>query len=143
MSKGDLSRATKILFVDCDETSFEVRRCMAKVLQSLPPVELFHAHDATEALTMLDQIKPDVIVIDDEVPAEKDLFIDSLSSNHPPIVVRTESEENVPKPCDFTLDKPVTYIPKSESLDGIHQTLLLVSAIGVKACNSRSASGLH
>lgn len=138
MLNGEQFRTTKILFVDNDETSFQVRQCMARVLNSLPPIELFHARDATEALAMLNQLKPDVIVLDDETPAERDLLMDSLPGNHPPIVLR--SETRLPTPEKFRLDEPVTYIPKNESLDGIHQTLILVTAIGIKGTNVRAVS---
>ena len=138
---GEKSRTTKILFVDNDETSFQVRQCMAKVLNSLPPVELFHARDASEALSMLDQLHPDVVVLDDETPAERDLFMDSMVGNHVPIVVRSETRQVLPK--DFSLEKKITYIPKSESLDGIHQTLLLVTAIGVKSTNLKITGSIH
>lgn len=141
MPNGDQFRTTKILFVDNDETSFQVRQCMAKVLEALPPVELFHARDATEALSMLDQLKPDVVVLDDDTPAERDLFIDSMVGNHVPIVLRSETREVLPK--DFSLEKKITYIPKSESLDGIHQTLMLVTAIGVKATNLKLTGSIH
>ncbi len=141
MPHGEQLRTTKILFVDNDETSFQVRQCMARVLDALPPVELFHARDATEALSLLDQLKPDVIVLDDDTPAERDLFMDSLVGIHPPIVLRSETREILPK--DFSLEKRVTYIPKSESLDGIHQTLLLVTAIGIKATNAKVSGSIH
>ena len=105
-------QATKILFIDNDEPAFEVRQCMAKVLGSLPPVKLFHAKDATEALSMLDELKPDVVVLDDEQGAEK--------------------------------DQSVTYIPKSDSLEGIHDTLVLITAIGVRATNVKGiANSMH
>ena len=47
---------TKILFIDQNEASFQVQRCVAKALSSLPPVQLYHAHDATEALAMIDKL---------------------------------------------------------------------------------------
>lgn len=141
MTTGEQFRTTKILFVDGDETSFQVRQCMAKVLDALPPVELFHARDATEALAMLDQLKPDVIVLDDETPAERDLFMDSLTGIHPPIVVRSDTRSTSPK--EFSLGNSVNYIPKNESLDGIHQTLILVTAIGVKATGTKVSDAVH
>ena len=138
---GD-SQPTKILFVEEDERSFEVRQCVAKVLQSLPPVQLFHAKDATDALNLLEQIRPDVIVLDGEVQEEKELFIDSLHGEHPPVMVRTEEEDaNVVK--NFSLDKSVNYIPKNESLEGIHQTLLLAAAIGHRNSSSSSSKNIH
>ena len=107
----------------------------------MPPIELFHAKDACEALTLLDQIKPDVIVLDDEIPVERDMLMDSLSPGHPPIVLRTET--NLPSPKDFRIDQTITYIPKNESLEGIHQTLVLITAIGVRNGNSRREAFVH
>ena len=141
MFHDEQSRTTKILFVESDETSFQVRQCMARAISALPPVELFHARDATEALSMLEQLKPDVVVFDDDVPAERELFIDSLAPNHPPVVMRTESE--IPPDKKFSLDKPITYIPKIESLDGIHQTLVLATALGVRGTSEKSSGAIH
>ncbi len=137
MVSGDQLRTTKILFVESDEISFQVRECMAKVLNALPPIELFHARDATEALAMLEQLKPDVIVLDDENPAESDLFMESMVKGHAPIVIRTDTRATPAK--EFSIGKPVTFIPKGESLDGIHQTLMLVTAIGVKGVSPKYA----
>lgn len=133
---------TKILFVEEDERSFEVRQCVARVLQALPPVLLFHAKDATEALNLLDQIKPDVIVLDGEVQEEKELFIDSLHGAHPPVVVRTDNEGNS-SVKNFSLEKQVNYIPKNESLEGIHQTLLLAAAIGHRNSLATPSKNIH
>jgi DNA-binding NarL/FixJ family response regulator len=129
---------TKILIVDHDEASFQVQQCIAKALANLPPVELYHARDATEALSMLDRLSPDVVVMDDEEPEEKDLLIDSLVSGHPPILLQTD--ENLPTPQNFNLDGEITRIPKSESLEGIHQTLMLAVAIGVKFTGGKSCN---
>ncbi len=133
--------AARILFVETDETSFEVRKCMAKVLAALPPVLLFHAKDATEALTMMESVKPDVVVLDDEMEGEHQLFLDSLATEHPPVVVRSEGAR--PDPKTFTLDQTVTYIPKSETLEGIHNTLMLVAAIGVRSSAGKQSEVLH
>lgn len=136
------SQPTKILFVEEDERSFEVRQCVAKVLQALPPVQLFHAKDATEALHLLEQIRPDVIVLDGDGQEEKELFIDSLHGEHPPVVVRTEEEDkNIVK--NFSLEKSVNYIPKNESLEGIHQTLLLAAAIGHRNSTTTPSKNIH
>lgn len=136
------SQPTKILFVEEDERSFEVRQCVARVLQALPPVQLFHAKDATEALSLLDQIRPDVIVLDGEVNEEKELFIDSLHGEHPPVVIRTEQDA---QNCvsNFSLERAVNYIPKNESLEGIHQTLLLAAAIGHRNSTATPSKNIH
>ena len=123
---------TKILVIDSDEAAFQVRQCVAKALAGLPPLELFHARDATEALAMMERLSPDVVILDDAEAEERELFMDSLSLNHPPIVLQTDDPEEIGTPAQFTIDKQVTYIPRNESLEGIHQTLLLAAAIGVK-----------
>ena len=114
------SSSTKLLFIDSDETSAEVWKCMAKVLESLPKFEFFHAADATEALTLMDTVKPDVIVLnlDDDDVDEKEAFIDSLYGQHPPVVIPNEEEKNLIKDSERMI-----YLNDCESLDGIHKTL--------------------
>jgi chemotaxis response regulator CheB len=128
---------TKILFIDDDEMSFQIRKCIAKALAALPDVELFQAHDATEGLQMIDNVKPDVVVIDHEEIEEQELFIESLSSNHPPIVLQTQTGRS-----EKTAAKKITCIPKSDSLEGIHQTLLIAAAIAEKGTDLTSKSSL-
>ena len=137
---GIQGSVTRILIVDSDEKSFEVRQCIARTLEQLPPVELFHARDATEALAMLESLTPDVIVIDEEEPAERDLFIDSLGVKHPPIVLCTESHSDS---ITMELDKEITYIPKTETLEGFHQTLQLAAAIGMKFTSEKDSHTIH
>ena len=76
---ADSVAPTKILFVDSDEAAFHFRKCMVKVIAELPPVELFHATDATEALMLIDRLKPHVIVLDNESIEERELLLDSLT----------------------------------------------------------------
>ncbi|MBP9838357.1 MAG: response regulator transcription factor [Proteobacteria bacterium] len=134
------SRKTKILIIEEDETTFQVKKCIAKVLEALPPMELFHAKDSSEALTMIDQIKPDVVVLEHDNKDEQDLLIDSLAPNHPPVMCCTEDKISADK--KFSFDKSVNYIPKSESIDGIHQTLMLATALGTKT-SGKPSKALH
>lgn len=120
---------TKILFLDHDETTFQFRKCMAKVLGALPPVELFHAADATEALQLMEQLQPDVIVLDDDNPAERDLFLDSLTGNHPPIVLEVEDEKDARHSRSRAR---VTLVRKGETLEGIHQTLIVATNVATR-----------
>lgn len=118
---------TKILFIDSDEIAFQIRQCIVRALRELPPVELHHASDATEALSLLENIKPDVIVLDEEPVEESALFLDSLHGSHPPVVVQTVDEGK------RTRQRPeVTYITKNDSLDGVHQTLLTATTLATK-----------
>lgn len=135
------SMPTKILIIDHDELSFQIQQCIAKALAKIPPVELYHAKDATEALAMMDNLRPDVVLIDDEEPEERNLFIDSLSRNHPPVLIQTS--ENFTQAKNFTLQDEITRIPRSESLEGIHQTLMLAVAMGSKFTGCRISKAIH
>ena len=108
---------TKILFIEEDLTTFEIRKCIAAVLEGIQPLELFHAKDATEGLELLDEVRPDVIIIGHEERSETELFMDGLTMNHPPIVVDHEENDAEGKRSG------VTYIKKDGSLEGIHQLL--------------------
>ncbi len=132
---------TKVLFIDDDEVSFQFRKCMAQVFGALPPVELFHANDATEGLLMLEDIKPDVVVLDQEMPEECELFIDALSGSHPPVVVQVE--EDIELNNKLRSNVHLTYIHKNESLAGVHETLMAVTAIASKGNNSLEADNRH
>ena len=131
---------TRILIVDTDEASFEIRQCIAKALAELPPVELFHARDATEALAMLESLDPDVIVIDNDEPGESDLFIESLNGTHPPVVFCTYDQQEVTN--EPSLDQQITYIQKCESLEGFHQTLKVAAALGLRFTDSSRGNGV-
>lgn len=118
---------TKILFIDSDEVSFQFRKCMATVLQQLPPMELFHASDATEGLSILENIQPDVVVLDDEILDECHLFLDSLQESHPPVILQTDARTK--SSTEQFGSVFVTYLPKDESLAGVHETLKFVTSM--------------
>lgn len=120
---------TRVLFVDNDELSFEFRKCMARVITSLPPMELYHAHDATEALTLLESLQPDVVILDSDSEEENSLFLDSLVGAHPPVVVLDEEAE---KRSQHSATDEIKYLQKNDSIEGIHQTLLLATELVAK-----------
>lgn len=123
-----MEEVTRILFIDHDETAFQFRKCMAKVLGTLPQVELFHAADATEALLLLEQLQPDVIVIDDESPEERDLFLDSLTAVHPPIILQGDSGSDQ----GYRGQREVTVLQREETLEDIHHTLMVAASVAFK-----------
>lgn len=129
---------TKILFLDEDETSFQIRKCIAKALAALPQVELFQARSANEGLKMIEATKFDVVVIDHERPEEQRSFLDGLSSNHPPVVLQTNTT-----PSAELIRRHITCIPKSETLEGIHQALLIAAAIGEQRSPVVTHAQLH
>jgi chemotaxis response regulator CheB len=126
---------TRILFVDNDQVSFEFRKCVATVVSALSPLELFHAEDATEALNLVDQVKPDVIVLDGDMKEEGNLFLENLTKSHPPVLVQMESEQieksRPRKQSDKTQSEKsqIQYVVKDESLDGLHQTLIQATSL--------------
>ena len=130
---------TKILIVDSDDAAFEIRQCIAQTLKQLPPVELFHARDATEALNMLERLEPDVIVLDDAEPGESDLFIDSLSGSHPPIVLCGDAVGG----SSVEVDQEITYLPKSETLEEFHTALVTAATLGLRSHSNKSGKSLH
>ncbi len=136
-------KATKILFIDEDEASFQIVKCMANVIEQLPPVELFHACDATEGLMMLDNVKPDVIVLNDDMKEERDVFIESLSADHPPILIQSEDSPSQSAPKTRCTGKQVTYVEKSGTLEGIHKTLLVATSVATKMSNHKVGPHIH
>ena len=134
--KAGMDGKTRLLFVDADETSFQVWQCMANVLDSLPPFEFHYASDATEALEVLEQIKPDVIVLNfsDEEAAEREVFLESLYCGHPPVVVTTDELERA-----LEEDRDLIYRIGCGSLDGIHKTLIAAASLASRALMSARA----
>lgn len=114
---GGTKAVTKILFIEEDIATFEIRKCIAAVLEGIQPLELFHAKDATEGLELLDEVRPDVIIIGQEERSETDLLLDGLTGNHPPVVI--DQADNI----EDKKRSGVTYINSDGSLEGIHQLL--------------------
>ena len=98
---------------------------MAQVIASLPPFELVHAKDATEALELIDKDGADVLVVDDELSDELSLIIDSLGNSNMPILLQSNGEASEP----FSSRLNITVIPKEESIDHFHRTLLAATEI--------------
>ena len=132
---------TRILIVEEDESSFEYCRTLADRLDELPPIELFHARDATEALALLESIAPDVLVIDDENPDESGLLMESLDSHTLPIVFCTENVDNAIR---MLMDaNHITCLQRTESLEGLHQTLRVAAALGMQASVEKNSPMIH
>lgn len=134
---------TKLLFIDEDEGSFEVWQSLAQVLSTLPPLQFYHACDATDALAMIDTICPDVVVLnlDDDLEAERSVFVDSMYGDFPPVVVPLEDE------MQFTAENDkMIFLENCSSIEGIHKTLLAaVSAAKSKrkVCEEAISAEVH
>lgn len=122
------SPVVRILLIDEDDASYHFHCCMARVLSELPPVEVFHAHDASEALGMLDKVSPDVLLLSHDSKEEKTLLLELLKGNHPPVVVSSDDA-----PMSLTLAKraQVTMLPACETLEDIKNVLTLATSLGL------------
>ena len=112
---------------------------MAKVLQSLGPLELLHASDAQEALNLLETQSPDVLVLDDELADESEVIIEHLQANHPAIFIQTDGKRTPKKSIH---GREVKAVPRSETLEGLHVTLSLAAKAG-KERNLSIRAELH
>lgn len=122
-------QSTKILFVDESETSFQIWECVARALQGLPPLEFVYASDASDGLAKLDQVRPDVVMLNvDEHVDEARVFVESLHGAHPPVVVHALAETNI-KP----IDGEIFVVDRGGSLEGMHKALLLATAAAHRA----------
>jgi hypothetical protein len=126
--------STKILIIEGDHANFQVRKCIAQALGLLPEVDLLYAPDVSEGLQMMEQKKPDAIIFSEEDSSERELLLDCLDDTHPPLVLQTED-------CEYfktkqNLDQKVMYVPVYDTLEGMHQVLILAASLGRK---SRSA----
>ena len=115
---------TKILFVNTDEEAFQVSKCIAQVLAELPPVELFHASDATEALSVVEKEGVDVVVLDNDLFDEKNLFIDGLVGHHPQKLLQTEADCRNEVAKKARKEKTRTDIRKQERKEESKQTYI-------------------
>ncbi len=122
---NESSPPTRILFVDNNETSFQIWQCIAYALDGLPPIELVHAQDTTDGLNMLNNLKPDAIVLNlcDSDSSERESFLDNLIDHHPPVIIYTDTEDSQ----ESTNDK-IHYVSRTGSLGCIHKALLTATS---------------
>jgi len=137
----EFKQHTKILVIDHDYTSFQVHECIAKALGTLKHVELVHAADVTEALRVMDRVNPDAILVSEEDGDEQSLLLDSVGAMHPPILLQTNDKGHFDK--KQSLEQDVMYVPFYDTLEGIHQLITLLVAIGEKHHGKRPNRALH
>lgn len=134
---------TKILFVDNDNLAFQIRQCAARAIFGLPPLELFHANDANEALATIEQIRPDVVVLDSKLSEEIEVLIDNLGGYLPSFIVQTDNATLEELESFQQLGAGVTCIANGNSLDSLHSMLLLAASIAQQKQDPGAASMLH
>jgi chemotaxis response regulator CheB len=136
------SESMKILVVDHDETSFQVRRCIAMALEEARTVELIYAEDASEALSIIEKFAPDVVLFNGSEAEEADLLFESLAYDHPPIIFQSDDQLKLPCRNQDELGA-IRCIPMDESLEQMHETLKLVISIGEKFSGTKIPPVMH
>lgn len=137
----DETRSTKILVIEGDQTNFQVRKCIAQALGLNPTVELVYAHDVTEGLRLMDKLLPDAIIFSEDDILEKDFLLESIGHDHPPIVLQTEDPKYFKK--KQSLEENIMYVPFYDTLEGMHQVIVLAAALGEKFDSGKRSRALH
>lgn len=137
----EVHSSTRILVIEGDQANFQVRRCIAQALGLLPDLDLIYAPDVTEGLTIIEKTNLDAIIFSEEDLYERDLLLDSLGVEHPPLVLQTEDSEFFK--TKQNLDQRIMYVPIYDTLEGMHQVLLLAATLGQKTSKDRSAQEVH
>lgn len=120
---------TKIIFIEPSEASFQFRKCMAEVMESLPPIEMSHARDASSALEILEGEGADVIVVDDELQEELEVILDSIDNKEFPVLVQSDVKDSFEANKKLYIErKNIKVIPKEETLEHLHKTLLAATS---------------
>ena len=116
---------TKIIFIEPCEAAFQFRKCMAQVMQSLPPIEMAHAKDASSALDIIEEEGADVIVVNDDLQDELEVILDSIDNKEFPVLVQSDVQESFEANKILYIErKNIKVIPKEETLDHLHKTLI-------------------
>jgi hypothetical protein len=102
---------------------------------------MVHAADVTEALRVMDKVNPDAILVSEEDSDEQSLLLDSVGTLHPPILLQTNNKVHFDK--KQSLEQDVMYVPFYDTLEGIHQLITLLVAMGEKHYGKRPNRALH
>lgn len=137
----EVQKTTKILVIEGDQMNFQVRKCIAQALGLQTSVELVHAPDVTEGLKMIDKINPDAIIFSEEDVLEKEFLLESVGHTHPPIILQTEDPSYFKK--KQSIEENIMYVPFYDTLEGMHQIIVLAAALGEKFEGVKTSKALH
>jgi len=136
-----VNKTTKILVIEGDQTNFQVRKCIAQALGLNPSVELFHAQDVTEGLSFIDKMDPDAIIFSEDDTQEKEFLLESIGHSHAPLIMQTEDPKYFEK--KQSIEENVMYVPFYDTLEGMHQVIILAAALGEKFEGKKSSRAVH
>ena len=121
----------RVLFVEEDIAAFQILECLVKVLQNIHPIELFHASDASDALSRFSKIHPHVIVMNNESYEDIELLKDNIINENASLVLfrNIDEQDNNKKQKS---DTNIVFLPRSETLEEIHNNLIILSSLATK-----------
>ncbi|HMO18789.1 MAG TPA: hypothetical protein PKA63_11375 [Oligoflexia bacterium] len=134
----DKNSNTTILIIEDDQKNFEVRKCIAQALGLLNTVTLLYARDVSEALHSIDECRPDAIIYSENDTSEKAFLLENLGEKHPPLVCQTSDTEHFKQKQNMLQN--IMYVPEYDTLEGMHQVLLLATSMGKRFNDSLSIS---
>lgn len=137
----EVRKSTRILVIDADQTNFQVRHCIAQALGLLNSIELIHTSDISEGVNIINSKGTDVIIYSEESLTEKKRLLDSLSLDHPPLVLETSDVNHFKKKQN--LNQNIMYVPIYDNLEGMHQVLLLAVSLAEKFTTKHSSAEMH
>ncbi len=137
----EVQNATKILVIEGDQANFQVRKCIAQALGLLPTINLLHAKDVVEGLKIIEQTKLDAIIYSEEDLFDREFLLESLGTTHPPLVLQTEDSEFFK--TKQTLEQNIMYVPIYDTLEGMHQVLMLAASLGKRVGSSTRTQEVH
>lgn len=126
----EVNHTSNILVIENDQSNFQVRKCIAQALGLLSSIKLIHAKDVKTGLSMLEKNKFSAIIYSEEDCTEKDSLIQKLGDFHPPLVIQTEDSDYYKH--KQSLDQNIMYVPIYDTLEGMHQVLILAATLGGK-----------
>lgn len=137
----EVRNATKILVIEGDQTNFQVRKCIAQALGLLPQLDLIYAADVSEGLKMIENYRPDAIIFSEEDLYERDLLLENIGNEHPPIILQTEDSEFFK--TKQSLEQDIMYVPVYDTLEGMHQVLVLAATMGKRTKTTQQTQAMH
>jgi len=137
----EVRKSTRILVIDADQTNFQVRHCIAQALGLLNSIELIHTSDVSEGVNIINTKGTDAIIFSEESITEKKRLLDSLSLDHPPLVLETSDVNHFKQKQN--LNQNIMYVPVYDTLEGMHHVLLLAVSLAEKFTTKQHFSELH
>ena len=129
----------KVLFIDPDETSFQLTKCVARVITQFPPLEFIHSTSFDEASSLIEETNPNLVVIDDQLEHGIEEFLNESEGKSQVFVILTSR----PGALKHLESNRVICVPQDGSLEGVHKTLFILASLASKSGSSELEESIH